>query len=495
MADEPPPLVSVAIHAHFYQPPREDPFTGQIPQEYGAEPYHDFNEKIHAECYKPNADLGNFDRISFNMGPTLLRWMAQHDMRTLNRIVRADRHNVQRYGAGNAMAQVYNHTILPLSSRRDKELQIAWGIADFRHRFGRSPQGMWLAETAVDRESLDLMAARGIHFTILAPWQAEAWHLDVTQPYKVQLSSGRQMIVFFYEGDISGRLSFDTSLSTNADHFAMWALLPKFRTDKLERREPQLITIATDGELYGHHQAFRDHFLSHLVNGSGERAGLHFTFPALWLRDYPPAATIAIHDNTSWSCHHGVKRWGDNCDCTWGDGKWKRQLRGALNHLAQALDTLYEEQTRPWVHDPWQLREEYIRVILNQMSITELIWNHTPRKRGLAADQIERLGLLLESQHLRQWMFTSCGWFFEDLDRIEPKNNIAYAARAILLAKMATGVDLGPSFAANMRAVVSQRTNLRGDEIYRQALGRVTLDAAPPGLGAPGGGDSAGKTS
>ncbi|HBY94495.1 MAG TPA: glycoside hydrolase [Chloroflexi bacterium] len=465
---DPKPLASLCIHGHFYQPPREDPFTGEIPAEHGAEPYRNWNERIHAECYRPNATLGNLERISFNVGPTLFRWLAEHDPLTTQRIVRSDRHNLLRYGVGNAMAQVYNHTILPLASHRDKELQVAWGIADFEHRFGRPPQGMWLAETAADNETLDVLAGRGIQFTILAPWQAEPVDLDPTQPYRIKLPSGRSIIVFFYERELSGRVSFDPGITSNADSFAQWHVLPKLRSDKLERAEPQLITIATDGELYGHHQKFRDLFLNHLVNGSGRHAGLAVTYPALWLRDHPVRHVTGIRDKTSWSCHHGVLRWSGNCDCTWGDGTWKARLRAAFDRLAGRLDALYESQALRLSLEPWPLLERYIQVVLGQQSADDLIQSAASRPVTAAARR--RLALLLEAQYYRQWMYTSCGWFFDDLDRIEPKNNIAYAARAVLVARLATGKDLGPAFGADLGQVVSPRTGLRGDTVYQHAL-------------------------
>lgn len=473
------PLASLCIHGHFYQPPREDPFTGRIPPEPGAAPYQNWNERITAECYRPNAALGNFEHISFNVGPTLFRWLAEHDPLTSQRIVRADRHNVLRHGVGNAMAQVYNHTILPLASRRDKELQVAWGLADFEHRFGRQAEGMWLAETAADVETLDALAARGIRFTILAPWQAASEDPDLTEPYRVRLPSGRSIVVFFYEGELSGRVSFDPGITGNADHFAHWHILAKFRSDKLDRGEPQLITIATDGELYGHHQKFRDLFLSHLVNSSGHRAGLSITYPALWLRDYPPRREIGIRDKTSWSCHHGVLRWSDNCDCTWGDGTWKARLRAAFDRLAARLDALYEGAARRVGLEPWALLEGSIRVVLGQQSVDDLIRSAARRTVNEAA--CRRLALLLEAQYYRQWMYTSCGWFFDDLDRIEPKNNIAYAARAVLAARLATGKDLGPAFAADLHAVVSPRTGLRADDVYHRAMQRTLATSRPPG--------------
>ena len=207
------------IHGHFYQPPREDPVTGDIPPETGAAPYQNWNERIHAECYRPNAEAGNFGRLSFNIGPTLFAWLAQHDPITHGDIVQQDRQNVQKFGAGNAMAQAYNHSILPLLRKKDKTTQVRWGIADFVHRFGRRPEGMWLPETAVDTETLLVLAEQGIEFTILAPWQADADELDATEPYRVQLPDSHSISVFFYNQDLSGGISFVPQMTINGDHF------------------------------------------------------------------------------------------------------------------------------------------------------------------------------------------------------------------------------------------------------------------------------------
>ncbi|HEX5689566.1 MAG TPA: glycoside hydrolase, partial [Roseiflexaceae bacterium] len=320
---------ALCIHGHFYQPPREDPLTGAVPEEIGAAPYRNWNERIHAECYRANAELGNFEHISFNVGPTLFSWMAGHDATTYKQIVEQDRANVRRLGVGNAMAQAYNHVIMPLATSADKRTQVAWGIADFEQRFGRKPQGMWLPETAVDTETLAIMAEQGIEFTLLAPWQADADAIDPTEPYRVELPNGRSISVFFYHQGLSGRVSFDPALTANADAFALHDLPWQFHSEKLERGEPHLLLVATDGELYGHHQPFRDLFLSHLLKNASAQSGITPTFPAHWLREHPPRRTVRIRERTSWSCHHGVARWAEDCDCTPSGSGWKANLRRA----------------------------------------------------------------------------------------------------------------------------------------------------------------------
>ncbi|HEX7972957.1 MAG TPA: DUF3536 domain-containing protein [Anaerolineales bacterium] len=466
-----------SIHAHFYQPPREDPLTGAIPIEVGASPFPNWNERIHAECYRPNAELRNFEQISFNIGPTLAAWMSAHDLPTCRKIVEQDHINVRRYGVGNGIAQAFNHTILPLASTRDKETQVAWGIEDFKYRFGRKPQGMWLPETAADYETLEVLASQGIEFTILAPWQAEHEDIDVTEPYQVRLPGGRQITAFFYQRELSTQVSFDSSATINADNFARYILQSYYRPEKTQRGEPQLILVASDGELYGHHKHLRDRFLARLVDGATSQIDLRSIFPALWLKYYPPRQAVAIRESTSWSCHHGVTRWSGRCACTPGDGAWKAQLRFAFERLAGELDRLYLDVAGPFVADPWELRNRYIHVILGRMSIYQLLGEMS--EKTLTSDQIRRIYLMLEAERERQRMFTSCGWFFEDFDRIEPKNNVAYAAQAVLLARLATGVDLEGSIAEDLQRVASQHTRLRADRVFHRHLHRA---AELPGL-------------
>jgi alpha-amylase/alpha-mannosidase (GH57 family) len=466
---------ALCIHGHFYQPPREDPLTGLIPPETGASPYQNWNERIQAECYRPNAALGNFARISFNLGPTLVAWMQRNDPQAVRQIAAQDRANLDRHGVGNAIAQAYNHTILPLATRRDKDTQVAWGIAAFEHTFGRKPQGLWLPETAVDVETLSVMAEHGIEFTILAPWQADTSTLNVpfdpTEPYRVYLPQGGSISVFFYHRELSTLVSFNPQATTNADVFAQVEILTRFSAEKSQREEPQILLIATDGELYGHHQVFRDHFLTHLVNGASENIGISKTYPALWLRSHPPRRSISIHEKTSWSCHHGVLRWMGECSCTQEYGAWKAYLRRAFDRLAASLDRVYVEATRSLVNDPWTLRNDYIHVILGNMQVDDLIGRAVGHR--LAEEDCRIIRLLLEAQHERQRMYTSCGWYFEDFSRIEPKNNVAYAAQAVWLTRLATGIDLGPQTTADLSHVISQSTGGRGDRVFRRKLQRA----------------------
>ncbi len=472
-------LQAFSVHAHFYQPPREDPLTGVIPQEAGAAPYSNWNERIHAECYRPNAELHNFEHISFNIGPTLTAWMQNHDPTTLQKIVEQDRANLRRFGVGNAMAQAYNHTILPLASYLDKVTQTYWGIADFTYRFGHSPQGLWLPETAVDGETLDVLARFGIQYTILAPWQAAEDHLDITEPYTVMTPDGHQVTVFFYQSELSARVSFDPDATTNADSFARNLLMSSFQPEKTALGQPQLIIVASDGELYGHHQSLRQHFLERLVDGASAKFGLTPTFPALWLKDQQPRQSTRIRERTSWSCYHGVNRWMDTCACTPSDGAWKTELRRALEGLAQTIDQIYLDALHPIVAHPWGLRDRYIHVILGQLTIDDLFGEMTCR--APTSEERRRIHLLLEAQRERQRMFTSCGWFFEDFDRIEPRNNVAYAAQAVRLVKRATGVDLESQAMQALRGVISPKSGLRADRVFQDHLRRTEGISEPQG--------------
>jgi hypothetical protein len=455
----------LCIHGHFYQPPREDPFTGVIPQEPGAFPYPNWNERIHAECYRPNVELGNFKRISFNLGPTLFDWLLRDHPETAQMIAQQDQENVRKFGVGNAMAQAYNHTILPLATWADKVTQIYWGIAHFNHYMGRKPQGMWLPETAVDMETLEVLVELGIEFTILAPSQADEDDLDVSEPYDVMLPEDRRITAFFFQRELSTGVSFNPNLTQNADTYIKEQVSVKFQQPGMSKQSgPRMLMIASDGELYGHHQRFRDHFLARLLNGASEQAGISVIYPALWLDKYSPRSTVKIKENTSWSCHHHIMRWMGDCECTPDDGRWKVYFRQAMNHLASEIDMLFSDELWSLGLNPWKVRNGYIYVILEKMTVSTLL--EEMGNRTLTADEIHRVALLLRSQYERQRMFTSCGWFFDDFGRIEPRNNLAYAVRAVWLARSATGIDLSHKFKADLQHVVSHKTGLRADIVF-----------------------------
>jgi len=458
------------IHGHFYQPPREDPFTGTIPIEPGALPFKNWNERIHDQCYRPNALLGNYERISFNFGPTLLNWMEKYDPRTIGQIVEQDRFNLQTHGVGNGMAQAYNHTILPLAPRSAKVTQVRWGIADFVHRFHHKPAGMWLPEAAVDDESLEVLADQGIEFTILAPWQADEPYLDTTQPYWVNLPGGKRIAVFFYNQDLSTRVSFDPGATSNADGFINNYLIPQYNQPS-RQDEPQLVMVASDGELYGHHQQFRDKFLGYLMGGAlRSQPDIQPTYPGLWLRQFPPRKSVKIRQATSWSCHHGVMRWNGPCGCT-PHGEWKAAMRVAFKEISGIIDAEGELYGEVLINDWAELKNAYIYVILGEVSALDLINEHS--RHALSEDELSKIEMLLRANVERQRMFTSCGWFFDDYDRIEPKNNTAYSASAVWLTYRATGTDLSHQAMALLKGVKSWRSGLRADVVFNHFYQRA----------------------
>jgi alpha-amylase/alpha-mannosidase (GH57 family) len=453
----------ICIHGHFYQPPRENPWLGEIETQPGAAPYPDWNARITAECYGPNTaarivtndnrilDIrNNFERISFNFGPTLLSWMEKHSPEVYERILQADRTSAAHHrGHGNALAQAYNHIIMPLADRRDKQTQILWGLEDFRRRFRRDPEGMWLPETAADVETLELLAANGIRFALLAPHQArrfrgpeteKVWKecngscLDPTRVYGCSLPGGRSIALFFYDGPISRSVAFEGLLSDGV-RFAK-RLIEAFRPD---RSWPQLVHIAGDGETYGHHHRYGEMALAYALYYLKSRGAAMLTNYGNYLSLHPPEAEAELLENTSWSCMHGIERWRSDCGCAshprpgWNQ-KWRGPLREALNHLKHLLDDLFEKQTQGILKDPWKARDEYIEVVADRSGDhpREFVLRHAPGP--LSDPVITDMLRLLEMQHNAMLMFTSCGWFFDELSGIETVQNLQYASRAIQLA-------------------------------------------------------------
>ncbi|MGH2508815.1 MAG: DUF3536 domain-containing protein, partial [Ktedonobacteraceae bacterium] len=462
-----PGKVYLCLHGHFYQPPRENPFTNQIPQEFEAAPFANFNEKITSECYAPNAEAGNFDALNFDLGPTLAAWLEQAHPAILRRIIAADQRHIARYGVGNAMAQAYNHTILPLATTRDKQTQIAWGLSDFRHRYGHEALGMWLAETAVDLETLDVLAQQGITYTVLAPWQA-ATAIDPSEPYLVKLFNGRSITVFFYNAPLSGGVSFDGNTTSNADRFASHYLPDQVVRHKHEAGLPQLILIATDGELYGHHRPWRDKFLAHLLNVGAPTYGFEVCSLERYMLLHPATREVELRLPSAWSCHHGIARWNEGCACTEGDSAWKSALRQALNHLAERGDQLFERHAAKTLANPWAARDAYLPV-RNGWQSEESFWQSFGKDQQPPADKrlARRTLRLLEAQYYQQYSFTSCGFFFEDLKRIEPRNDIAFARRAISQYWRALHINLQTDFLQDLQAAHSWRSTLTGADMYR----------------------------
>ena len=466
----------LCLYGHFYQPPRENPFTGILPIEPEATPYANFNEKITAECYRPNAEAGNFDALSYDLGPTLAAWLEQAYPDVYQRIIEADHLHRARYGVSNALAQAYNHTILPLANSRDKRTQIAWGLSDFRHRYGYAAHGMWLAETAVDLETLDLLAQYGITYTVLAPWQA-ATPIDVTEPYIVRLFDGRSITVFFYNAPLSGGVSFDWNVTSNADTFASSILPAHIVPGKRDAGVDQLIIVATDGELYGHHRPWRDKFLTRLIEDGTAEHGYEICTLERYLQMHPATQAVELRVPSAWSCGHGVARWDTGCECTEGDSCWKAALRRALNNLAARGDRLFEQYAVATHYDPWAARDDYLPLHMGWETEAQFWAKYGKQQRTPEdAGEARRTLLLLEAQYYQQYSFTSCGFFFENLDRIEPRNDIAFARRAISLFWQATGVDLQQDFLQDLQAAQSWRAEVTGADIYQQ------LPVVQPGL-------------
>jgi len=455
----------LCLHGHFYQPPRQDPFTGKIPRETGAEPYHDYNEKVNAECYRPNAVLGNFDRISFNIGPTLTAWLAANAPDTWARIVQADRQNIADTGLGNAIAQSAHHTILPLARRRDKIAQVAWGIACFEYRFGRKPIGLWLPEMAVDYETLETLAGAGLAFTVLSDEQVRTPINGQAGPYRVKLSAGRSIAIFVRDRIISNQLSFDMDQFPDSSVWVKGALAS---------RGPGLTLIATDGETFGHHRRGGEHFLHNILWRDAPALGFQITSLAQYLISHPPQIEVEIREMTSWSCGHGLARWATGCECTPGDSRWKGALRRALDNLASEIDLVYTTEARAVGANPWPLRDEYIAVVLGQMDGPQFLAAHG--LGNLSTQAADRLLKLLSAQLYRQRMYISCAFFFEELTRVEPRYAIANAARAVTLVKEATGEDLSRGFRRDLSVALSPRIGVSGADLYDAIIASARAD-------------------
>lgn len=461
-------MSSLCIHAHFYQPPREDPLTGSIPIEPGAAPYNNWNERINDQCYRPNAELGNFSRISFDLGPTLAMWLEQNDAKTYENILAQAREVYEHDGISNVMAQSFNHTILPLATRDEKQTQIRWGITDYIYRFGWAPKGMWLPETAVDSETLELLVDNGITFTLLAPWQVEGKPVQSDLPYRVRLPGDKTITVFFYNQDLSNRVSFDSAATSNADLFVKDFVLSKSKHTK-RRPGSRFLLAASDGEAYGHHHPFRDKFLAYLTTVSLQNASIENSYPAKWLAANDVLEEISIKENTSWSCHHGIKRWSEVCGCT-PNGEWKQPLRAAFRRIAEYVDENYTRVLFQLNVAPEIIREAYIKVIIHEVTEDAFVEQYF---HVMDQGQKDSLKQLLRAQYERQRMFTSCAWFFDDFDRIEPRNNVAYSAAAVWLTQKATGVKCPEDVLARLKGVKSWRSGLTADLVFKHHIDRL----------------------
>jgi alpha-amylase/alpha-mannosidase (GH57 family) len=497
----------ICIHGHFYQPPRENPWLEDVEVEDSAAPYHDWNERVTAECYAPNAVarildgggqiielVSNYAKMSFNFGPTLMSWLERHRSEVYKQILEADRITGSQNGHGNAIAQCYNHAIMPLASERQKLTQVRWGIADFRHRFGRDPEGLWLAETAVDLPSLQVLADHGIRFTILAPHQAEAvrapgedWHdvsnrsIDPTRAYFCRLANGRHINLFFYDEPVSRDLSFE-GLLRSGDRFAE-RLAGSFNG---RRDHAQLVSVATDGETFGHHFKFGEMALAYAMRRI-EREGLgRMTTYAEFLALYPPTHEVKICQNTSWSCSHGVERWRSDCGCNSGNTdyhqRWRAPLRQSLDWLRAKLDIVFEHEGSSLLADPWAAFDDYIGVILDRSLKSRGAFLEKHARHDLSKLEQVNTWRLLEMQRHAELMYTSCGWFFDDISNIETVKNIEYAARSIQLAREAAGVDLEAQFVAHLATATGSQPHLADGAAVYETLVRPSIANLEKGL-------------
>ncbi len=477
----------ICIHGHFYQPPRENPWTGEVESEESAKPYHDWNERITKECYEPNAQapvmdsrgqilcrINNFANISFDIGPTLLSWLRRRSPSTYHAILKADRESIsKRNGHGNAMAQIYNHVIMPLCDKRDKITQVLWGIRDFEFHFRRRPEGMWLSEAAVDRQTLEIMAEQGILFTVLAPHQASRMRrlgfgarwaalpgelIDTRTPYRILLPSGRHFHLFFYNAPVSRAIAFEGLLSSG---------------DKLNERlfgafghrgRAQLVSTATDGESFGHHHRFGEMAVAYALKRIEDHKLAYLTNFADFLRQYGSSWEVDIRENSSWSCAHGIERWRSDCGCRihhapgWNQ-KWRAPLREAFDTVKKAVDEIFEKEAGRLVRDPWAARNDYIIVILRggKEERKEFLSRHA--KKGLSPEEEQKVWGLLEAQRWRLLMYTSCAWFFDDISGLEPVQMMKFALRAIELAQPYATYSLESAF---LKILSQAKSNLPG---------------------------------
>ena len=501
----------LVVHGHFYQPPRENPWLSEIEIEKSAYPFHDWNDRINAECYRPNAFskifdnngeivdiVNNYEKMSFNFGPTLLSWIEKNDCETYARILEADEKSCRKFsGHGNAVAQIYNHIIMPLANRKDKDTQIKWGLADFRKRFKREAEGIWLAETAIDYETVDVLIENGVKFTILSPYQADKvrgvkekeWvdvlggKVDITKPYRCysKIDKNRYIDIFFYDGPISSGIGFEDTL--NSSHNFMNRI--KLAMDD-ERKHSQIINVATDGETYGHHKKFAELTLSHLLFDLASKNKLEVVNYSYYLSKHNPKDEVILNDaggeGTAWSCAHGVGRWKEDCGCnTGGNGdwnqKWRKPLRDGLNELRDKLINILENEGKKYLKDVWSARNSYIDVILgrNEKNLEEFFKEN--QIRVLENDEKVKVTELMELQRNSLLMFTSCGWFFDDISGIEPQQILRYALKAIYIAQEFTNEDLEKVLISYLKQAKSNLEYIgTGEDIFNNYVKSSEVD-------------------
>ena len=476
----------ICIHGHFYQPPRENPWLEAIEREDSASPYHDWNERINMECYRANTAArlvdstnriltlrNNYQYFSFNFGPTLMQWIERRDPWVYRAILDADRHSVQdRGGHGNAIAQVYNHVIMPLANERDKITQVTWGMRDFEHRFGRRPEGMWLAETAVDLVTLRILADAGIKYTILSPYQAARWRfidddtrwrdaggglIPTGRAYRCDCGDGKHINLFFYDPALARGIAFERLLEHSSK--LLEQLERAYSQRDARDDEPWLVHVATDGESYGHHFKFGDMALAAAFRELERDSSAEIENYGQFLASFPVIAEVEIFENTAWSCAHGLGRWSADCGCHIGgesgwNQKWRAPLREALNFVRDTLAIHFEAQMKKLCKDPWKARDGYLDVVLDRKKHLESFLRKHLRG-GTASTHVSRFLELLEMQRFTLLMFTSCGWFFDEISQLESMLLLKYAAMAIDLSMKTGAAPIGDAFVEMLRRAPS----------------------------------------
>jgi len=462
----------LVVHAHFYQPLRADPWTGRVPPDASAAPARGWTARVTAECYRPIAERDTLEHASWNLGPTLTAYLADEAPDVLAGFRAADERGRDEH-SGPGIAQSFHHAILPLASLHDRRTEVRWGLRDFEHRFGRRADAMWLPETAADNATLAVMAAEGVRATILAPWQADTSHLE-NRPYHVATVNGHIDVVF-YDASLSGAVSFEPDVTADADRFARERIGPRL-AGRLDGGDVPVVAIASDGELYGHHQSFRDLFLDRLVAPDQEISDRGFDAVSLSRatveRDGTEHPEIKIRERTSWSCHHGVLRWSGECPCA-HDGRWKAPLRAAFERLAGAIDTVTDGLAAdiPGAIDIWGARDRYVDVVIGAEEADAF----AARELGPLADAAARRRLLdiLEAQRWRLAMFSSCGWYWDDPWRPETRQVMRCAARAVRIMDGHAGTTLEHRLVADLATLSSPALGVDGATIYRHALAEI----------------------
>lgn len=499
-------MINICIHGHFYQPPRENPWTGEIEKQPSAAPFHDWNERIYSECYKTNADaeiiddsgeivirINNYEFLNFNFGPTLLTWIKNKHPETYAKIIQADKNSIAEHnGHGNAIAMCYNHMIMPLASLNDKITQVKWGLADFKHHFGRTSEGIWLPETACNMETVEVLISEGVKYIILDTSQAAFYRtsgendwidvndntIDPSRPYKCysELNKDKYINIFFYNGPVSKAVAFDDVLESSQN------LLNKINSAANNNNEyplPQLISVATDGETFGHHKKHAERTLAFFLKVLAPQNDLKIVNFGEYLADNNPQYEVKLKpgdngEGSSWSCVHGVKRWKEDCGCGGGGGwiqQWRKPLRESMDWLRDQMIIIYENLGSLLFNDVWKARNEYIDIMLinNSAEIDKFFLNNAVKP--LSENEKSLALKLLEMQRFSMLMYTSCGWFFSEISGLETVKILEYASRAMEIVKELTGLNLEDEFKLKLSVAQSNIPKyINGKGVYEQLV-------------------------